>query len=162
MQIGPRTVAQFHYTLTNDAGETLDSSRGGAPLTYLHGVGQIVPGLERQMAGHAKGDQFRADVPAAEGYGERIAALVQTASITMFPEDVRAEVQPGMQFQAESNMGPVLVTVVAVEGDQVTLDGNHALAGQALHFEIEVVSVREASVEEVMHGHVHGEGGHHH
>jgi len=162
MQIGPRTVAQFHYTLTNDAGETLDSSRGSAPLTYLHGVGQIVPGLEKQMQGKARGDVFKADVPAAEGYGERIDALVQTAPISMFPEDVRPEVAPGMQFQAESNMGPVLVTVVAVEGDQVTLDGNHALAGQALHFDVEIVSVRDATVEELSHGHVHGDGGHHH
>jgi FKBP-type peptidyl-prolyl cis-trans isomerase SlyD len=162
MQIAPNTVAQFHYTLTNDAGATLDSSRGGSPLSYLHGAGQIVPGLERQMAGRAQGDAFKAEVPAAEGYGERIAALVQQAAISMFPEDVRGEVKPGMQFQAESNMGPVLVTVVAVDGEQVTLDGNHALAGQTLHFDIEVVSVRAATAEELAHGHAHGEGGHQH
>ena len=160
MQIGPRCVAQFHYTLTDDAGTVIDSSRGGDPLTYLHGGGNIVPGLEKMMEGKVKGDAFKADVSPEEGYSPRIEALLQTAPRSMFPPDMEPAV--GMQFQAESNMGPVLVTVVAVEGETVTLDGNHALAGQTLHFDVEVTSVREATVEEVLHGHVHGEGGHHH
>ncbi|MES2884383.1 MAG: peptidylprolyl isomerase [Pseudomonadota bacterium] len=160
MQIGPRTVAQFHYTLTDDAGQVIDSSRGAQPLTYLHGGGQIVPGLEKMMEGKVKGDSFKVEVSPEEGYGPRIEALLQTAPRSMFPPDMEPEV--GMQFQAESNMGPVMVTVMAVEGDTVTLDGNHALAGQTLHFDVEVSGVREASVEEVLHGHAHGEGGHHH
>lgn len=160
MQIGPRTVAQFHYTLTDDAGTVIDSSRGSSPLTYLHGGGNIVPGLEKEMAGKARGDKFKVDVTPEEGYGQRIEALLQTAPRSMFPPDMEPEV--GMQFQAESNMGPVMVTVVGVEGDMVTLDGNHALAGQTLHFDVEVTSVRDATLEELQHGHVHGEGGHHH
>ena len=160
MQIGPRTVVQFHYTLTDDAGTVIDSSRGAGPLTYLHGSGQIVPGLEKVMEGKAKGDAFKVDVSPEEGYGPRIEALLQTAPRSMFPPDMEPDV--GMQFQAESNMGPVMVTVMAVEGDTVTLDGNHALAGQTLHFDVEVTAVREASVDEVLHGHAHGEGGHHH
>ena len=160
MQIGPRTVVQFHYTLTDDAGQVVDSSRGDEPLTYLHGAGNIVPGLEKAMAGKVKGDVFKVDVSAEEGYGQRIEALLQTAPRSMFPPDMTPEV--GMQFQAESNMGPVLVTVMAVEGDTVTLDGNHALAGQALHFDVEVISIRDATVEEMQHGHAHGPGGHHH
>ena len=160
MQIGPRTVVQFHYTLTDDAGTVIDSSRGADPLTYLHGSGQIVPGLEKVMEGKAKGDAFKVDVSPEEGYGPRIEALLQTAPRSMFPPDMEPDV--GMQFQAESNMGPVMVTVMAVEGDTVTLDGNHALAGQTLHFDVEVTAVREASVDEVLHGHAHGEGGHHH
>ena len=160
MKIAARTVAQFHYTLTDDAGTVIDSSRGGDPLTYLHGGGQIVPGLEKMMEGKVKGDAFKADVSPEEGYGQRIEALLQTAPRAMFPPDVNPEV--GMQFQAESNMGPVMVTVVAVEGETVTLDGNHALAGQTLHFDVEVHSVREATTDEVLHGHAHGEGGHHH
>ncbi len=160
MKIAARTVAQFHYTLTDDAGTVIDSSRGAAPLTYLHGGGNIVPGLEKAMEGKGKGDAFKVDVSPEEGYGQRVEALLQTAPRAMFPDDMAPEV--GMQFQAESNMGPVMVTVMAVEGDTVTLDGNHALAGQTLHFEVEVMSVRDATVEELQHGHVHGEGGHHH
>ncbi len=160
MKIADRTVALFHYTLTDDAGAVLDTSRSGAPLTYLHGRGNIVPGLEKAMIGHAKGDTFKVDLTPVEGYGERVAALVQQAPVSMFPPEAVLEV--GMQFMAESNMGKVQVTVVTVDGDTVTLDGNHALAGQALHFDVEVLGVREASVEEVLHGHVHGEGGHHH
>ena len=109
MQIGPRCVAQFHYTLTDDAGTVIDSSRGGDPLTYLHGGGNIVPGLEKMMEGKVKGDAFKADVSPEEGYGPRIEALLQTAPRSMFPPDMEPAV--GMQFQAESNMGPVMVTV---------------------------------------------------
>jgi len=160
VKIAARTVAEFHYTLTDDAGTVIDSSRGSEPLAYLHGGGNIVPGLEKAMEGKTKGDAFKVDVSAEEGYGPRIEALLQTAPRSMFPDDMAPEV--GMQFQAESNMGPVMVTVMAVEGDTVTLDGNHALAGQALHFDVEVVSVRDATIEEMQHGHAHGAGGHHH
>lgn len=160
MKIADRTVVQFHYTLTDDAGMVIDSSRGDEPLTYLQGAGNIVPGLEKAMEGKVKGDTFKADIAPEDGYGQRVEALLQTAPRAMFPDDMEPEV--GMQFQAESNMGPVMVTVMAVEGDTVTLDGNHALAGQTLHFDVEVVSVRDATIEEMQHGHAHGAGGHHH
>lgn len=160
MKIGPRCVVRFHYTLTNTAGEVLDASSGGEPLTYMHGTGAIVPGLERAMEGRASGDKFAVEVAAEDGYGARLPELVQEVPRKMFPTDI--EIAVGMQFQADSNRGPMPVTVVAVGADSITLDGNHSLAGQALHFAIEVHEVREATVEEVMHGHVHGPGGHHH
>lgn len=160
MQIADRCVASFHYTLTNDEGEVLDSSSGRVPLTYLHGAGNIVPGLERVMAGKQAGDRFEVVVAPAEGYGERHPGLVQVVPRVAF-QGVD-QIEPGMQFHAQGPQGPMAVTVTHVSADEVTVDGNHPLAGVALHFAIEVTEVREASVEEVVHGHVHGEGGHMH
>ncbi|GAC1625861.1 MAG: peptidylprolyl isomerase [Nevskia sp.] len=160
MQIADRCVAYFHYTLTNDAGEVLDSSSGRDPLPYMHGKGNIVPGLEKALAGKKVGDKLDVVVAPEEGYGPHIESLVQVVPKSAF-QGV-ANLEPGMQFQAESNMGPVSVVVTAVEGDSVTVDGNHPLAGETLHFAVEITEVRDATVEEVMHGHVHGVGGHHH
>ncbi|MDO1530328.1 peptidylprolyl isomerase [Fulvimonas sp. R45] len=160
MQIAPNTVAAFHYTLTDDDGQIVDSSAGREPLTYLHGKGQIVPGLEKQMEGRQAGDAFNADVAPAEGYGEFQPELVQAVPHEAFQgvEDI----QPGMQFQGHGPQGVFNVTVTRVEDGQVHIDGNHPLAGKTLHFAIEVTEVREASAEELAHGHVHGPGGHHH
>ena len=160
MQIADRTVASFHYTLTNDAGDVLDSSQGREPLTYLHGASNIVPGLESQMSGRVAGDRFDADVAAADGYGEYVAELVQVVPRASFAgiDDLAV----GMQFQAQTGQGALPVVITEIDGDDVTVDGNHPLAGETLHFAIEIVEVREASVEEVLHGHVHGAGGHHH
>lgn len=160
MQIADRTVASFHYTLTSPQGEVIDSSRGREPLPYLHGVGQIVPGLEKAMAGRSAGDTFQVVVPASEGYGDSNPEMMQSVPRSAFPEDV--EIAPGMQFEAQGPMGPVTVVVKSVDAETVTIDANHPLAGTPLHFDIEIVEVREASVEEVLHGHVHGAGGHHH
>ncbi len=160
MQIADRCVAQFHYTLTNDQGEVLDSSSGHEPLTYLHGKGNIVPGLEKEMTGKQVGDKFKVSVSPAEGYGLQMPELIQTVPRDAF-QGV-AEIQVGMRFQAQTEQGAVMVRVTQVTADAVTVDGNHELAGQTLHFEIEIVEVRDASVEEVLHGHVHGPGGHHH
>lgn len=160
MQIADRRVAQFHYTLTNDQGEVLDSSTGHEPLTYLHGKGNIVPGLEKAMLGKQAGDKLKVSVPPTEGYGLQQPELIQTVPRAAF-QGVD-EIQVGMRFQAETEQGPIMVRVTGVTAETVTVDGNHELAGQTLHFEIEVTHVRDASVEEVLHGHVHGEGGHHH
>ena len=160
MQIAERCVAYFHYTLTNDAGEELDTSAERGPLAYLHGRGNIVSGLERALAGREAGDRLMVKVAPEDGYGVRDPALVQTVPKTAFNGVPKLEV--GMQFQAESNMGPVSVTVTKVEGDDITVDGNHPLAGETLHFQVEIVDVRDATVEEVLHGHVHGAGGHQH
>lgn len=160
MQIAERTVASFHYTLTNDAGEVLDSSTGREPLTYLHGAGNIVPGLESKMAGHVVGDTFSVDVAPADGYGEYVAELVQRVPRESFEGIDRLEV--GMQFQAQTEHGPIPVVITEIEDDTVTVDGNHPLAGETLHFAVEITDVREATVEEALHGHVHGAGGHHH
>ena len=160
MQIAERTVASFHYTLTNDAGQVLDSSSGGAPLTYLHGAGNIVPGLEKEMTGRSVGDSFNVTVAPEEAYGQPNPMLIQVVPRAAFQGVDQLEV--GMQFQAQTPQGPLSVAIARIEGDEVTVDGNHPLAGQTLHFAIEVTEVRDASLEEVMHGHVHGEGGHHH
>lgn len=160
MQIADRRVAQFHYTLTNDQGEVLDSSAGHEPLTYLHGKGNIVPGLEKALAGKQAGDKLKVAVPPDEAYGLQLPELIQIVPRGSFQGI--ADIQVGMRFQAETEHGPVMVRVTQVNSDTVTVDGNHELAGQTLHFEIEIVEVRDASVEEVLHGHVHGAGGHHH
>lgn len=160
MQIGERTVATFHYTLTNDAGEILDSSSGRDPLAYLHGAGNIVPGLEKEMTGKRSGDKFDVVVAPEEGYGQPNPMLIQVVPKAAFQGVDALEV--GMQFQAQTPQGALSVVISKIKNDEVTVDGNHPLAGQALHFAIEVTDVRDASLEEVMHGHVHGEGGHHH
>lgn len=152
MQIADNHVASFHYTLTNDAGDVLDSSREREPLAYLHGAGNIVPGLEKALSGRAQGDTMKVDVEPQEGYGERHDELVQTLPKSAF-QGV-PEVKAGMQFQANGQQGPILVTVAEVDGDNVTVDGNHPLAGQTLHFDVEVTEVREATEEERNNGQV--------
>lgn len=160
MRIAERTVVTFHYTLTNDAGEVLDSSRGREPLPYLHGAGNIVPGLEKEMTDKAAGDTFDVVVSPEEGYGVHNPMMVQQVPKQAFGGVDQVEV--GMQFEAQTGQGMLAVVITAIDGDMVTVDGNHPLAGQNLNFAIEVVDVREASVEECLHGHVHGPGGHHH
>ena len=160
MQIAQNSVAAFHYTLTDDEGQVIDSSAGRDPLTYLHGKGQIVPGLEKQMEGRVVGDNFVADVTAEEGYGVHHVELMQQVPREVFQgvEDI----QPGMQFQGNGPEGQMNVTVSKVEDGVVFIDANHPLAGKTLHFAIEVTDVRDATAEELQHGHVHGAGGHHH
>ena len=160
MQIGERTVATFHYTLTDASGKVIDSSVGGEPLAYLHGAGNIVPGLERELAGRSEGDKLEVTVQPEDAYGMPNPAMVQVVPRQAFQGVDDLEV--GMQFQAQTPQGALPVVVSKVEGDEVTVDANHPLAGQVLHFAVEVTAVRDASVEELMHGHVHGEGGHHH
>jgi len=160
MQIGERTVASFHYTLTNDAGTVIDSSADREPLTYLHGAGNIVPGLEKEMNGRKPGDVFKVVVAPEEGYGMPNPMMIQVVPREAFQGVDTLEV--GMEFQAQTPQGPMSVAIAKIDGDEVTVDGNHPLAGQTLHFAIEVTDVRDASLEELSHGHVHGVGGHHH
>ncbi len=160
MQIAQNSVAAFHYTLTDDKGQVVDSSEGRDPLSYLHGSGQIVPGLEKQMEGRKVGDRFIAEVAPEEGYGVHHPELMQEVPKEAF-QGVES-IQPGMQFQGRGPQGEINVTVSKIEGDKVFIDGNHPLAGQTLRFAIEVTDVRAANEEELQHGHVHGEGGHHH
>lgn len=160
MKIANNLVASIEYTLTDDAGEVLDTSQGRAPLAYLHGNGNLIPGLEKELEGKAAGDQLTVRIPPAQAYGERNEAMVQTVSRQQMPPGVEIEV--GMQLQAEGSGGVHVVTVVGVEGDRIRLDGNHPLAGVPLNFRVEVVEVRDATPEELEHGHVHGAGGHEH
>lgn len=160
MQVAENSVVLIHYTLTNDQGEVLDSSSGGEPLAYLHGSGNIIPGLEKALEGKQAGDKLVVKVAPADGYGERNDSLIQQVPKRAF-QGV-AQIQPGMSFTAQSSQGPMQVTVTAVAGDMVTVDGNHPLAGETLNFDVEVAEVRKATLEELSHGHVHGPGGHHH
>ena len=160
MQIANNAVVAIHYTLKNDAGETLDSSAGGEPLVYLHGNGNIIPGLERALAGKGAGDKLNVRVEPTDGYGLRDDDLVQEVPRSAFRGMDAIEV--GMRFQAQGEHGAQTVVVTNVVGDAVTVDANHPLAGEALNFDVEVADVRAATSEELEHGHVHGPGGHHH
>jgi FKBP-type peptidyl-prolyl cis-trans isomerase SlyD len=157
MNIADKSVASIHYTLKNDEGEVIDSSEGQAPLDYIQGLGNIIPGLENALAGKAVGDKVQVVIEAADGYGEYNAEMVQELPRTMFEGVDTIEV--GMAFQAQTPAGMQVVEVVEVDEETVTIDGNHQLAGQRLHFDVEVVGVRAASADELSHGHVHAEGG---
>lgn len=160
MEIADQRVVLMHYTLTNERGEVLDSSAGHEPLAYLHGGGNIIPGLEKALLGKKAGDKLQVKVAPAEGYGERDERLLQHVPRRAF-QGVK-DIQPGMSFTAQGENGPMRVTVTRVAGDMVTVDGNHPLAGETLNFDVEITEVRAASAEEMSHGHVHGPGGHHH
>ena len=160
MQIADRSVVSIHYTLKNDRGEVIDSSAGAQPLVYLHGSGNIISGLEKALVGKVVGDKISVKIAPAEGYGERDARAIQDVPRRAF-QGIR-DIKVGMSFTAEGPQGPTRVTVTRIVGDMVTVDGNHPLAGENLNFDVEITAVREASAEELAHGHVHGEGGHHH
>jgi FKBP-type peptidyl-prolyl cis-trans isomerase SlyD len=150
MEIADARVASIDYTLTDEQGNVLDKSPESQPLRYFHGAGNIVPGLEKALAGRQVGDTLKVEVKPEEGYGPRNDALVQEVPRTAFQGVDRIE--PGMQFHANSERGPLLVTVVDVADDKVRIDGNHPLAGKTLHFDVKVADVREASEEEKQTG----------
>jgi len=160
VQIAADRVVLIHYTLKDDDGVVIDSSAGAEPLAYIQGHGNLVAGLEKALEGKQDGDTVAVSVTPAEGYGKRDAALIQRVPKRSMQGS--GEIKKGMQFQARTDDGMRVFTVTAVVGDMVTLDGNHPLADKTLNFDVEVVSVREATSEELEHGHVHGAGGHHH
>lgn len=161
MLIANQHVVAIDYTLSNDAGEVIDSSAGAEPLVYLHGAGNIIAGLEKALLGKAVGDELDVSIEPEDAYGEYSAELITNLGREMF-EGVD-ELEVGMQFHASAPDGGMqIVTIRDIDGDQVTIDGNHPLAGQQLNFKVKVVSIRAASEEELAHGHVHGEGGHQH
>lgn len=161
MQIAANKAVSIEYTLTNEAGEVIDSSVGGAPLAYLHGAANIIAGLEKALEGKQAGDELNVTVEPEEAYGEFRPELVAMLPRNMF-EGVD-ELEVGMQFHASAPDGGMqIVTIRALEGDDVTVDGNHPLAGQALTFQVKVIDVRDATADEIAHGHIHGEGCHHH
>lgn len=154
LSIGNNLVVSMHYTLTNNDGEVLDSSEGSEPLAYLHGAENIIPGLEKALAGKVEGDTLQVKVEPAEGYGEVMPELIQPVDIAAFHGVESIEV--GMAFEAEGQDGSMETIVVKkVEGDEITIDANHPLAGVVLNFDVEIVDVREASEEEIAHKHVH-------
>lgn len=160
MQISAKKVVFIHYTLTNDEKEVIDSSTGHGPLAYIHGMGNIIPGLEKALEGKTTGDKLQVSIPPEDAYGLRDEDLIHAVPVEAFHGVDKIE--PGMQFQTDSPDGIQMVTVMEVEGDRVILDGNHPMSGLTLNFDVEVAEVRDATPEELAHGHVHGPGGHHH
>ena len=159
MKIEKDRVVRFHYTVSEVGQEPLESSKERDPLAILIGHGNIIPGLEKAMEGHEAGDSFGVDVPSAEAYGEKREGLSQRVPKKHFGNQ---RLVPGMQVVLNTNFGPRAVTIEKVGMSVVDVDLNHPMAGKDLHFDVEIVDVREASAEELEHGHVHGEGGHHH
>jgi FKBP-type peptidyl-prolyl cis-trans isomerase SlyD len=160
MQVGKDKVVSIDYTLTDVGGKVIDSSEGTEPLAYLHGAGNIIPGLERALEGKSAGEEVKATIAPEQGYGQKNPGLIQPVPRAQFPgvKDIKV----GQQFQAQTNHGPRVVTVVGVNDDTVTVDANHPLAGETLNFDVKVVSVRDATPEEIDHGHPHEPGGHQH
>lgn len=152
--IGNNLVVSVHYKLTDDDGNVLDSSEGSEPLAYLHGAGNIIPGLEKALVGKVEGDSLQVRVEPAEGYGEVVPELIQTVERTAFQGVDSVEV--GMVFEAQTQDGSIQrIVVKEVDGDEITIDANHPLAGVVLNFDIEIVGVREATQEEISHGNIH-------
>ncbi len=156
MQITKHKVAAIHYTLTDNDGKILDSSEGREPLNYIHGMGNLIPGMEDGLEGKIKGDKFNIKVSPEKGYGVKNESLFQQVPRTAFGNQ---PVELGMQFQTDSGS---VVTVSKIGLDSITLDANHPLAGVELNFAVEVLEIRNATEEEISHGHLHGPGGHHH
>ena len=155
MQIEKNKVATLSYTLKNKKGDLLDQADAAHPFVYLHGANNIVVGLESRLAGKSKGDQLTAIVPAEEAYGLRDENLTQAIPRKMFEGMDDSMLVAGTQFEAQTNAGIEVITISKVEGDTIYIDANHPLAGEELHFDIEVLDVREATPEELAHGHVH-------
>ena len=156
MQITKNKVASIHYTLRDNSGNVLDTSDGREPLHYLHGAGNLIIGMEEGLEGKSRGDKFQLKIPAAKGYGEKDPAMTQKVPRSAFGDQ---EVKKGMKFSTDRG---AVVTVTDVALDSVTVDANHPLAGVELNFAVEVMEVRNATQEEIAHGHVHGPEGHHH
>jgi FKBP-type peptidyl-prolyl cis-trans isomerase SlyD len=155
-----KRVIGFHYTLTDKSGTTLDSSIGDEALYFLEGAQQIIPGLESVLALMNVGDKRKIEVKAQDAYGDINPELVVKVKKTQFPPD--ADLQVGDQFQVNNDAQSPVFTIMAVETDEVTVDGNHPMAGKDLFFDVEIVGVRPATPEEVTHGHAHGAQGHGH
>ncbi len=156
MQISKHKVAAIHYTLTNNEGKVLDSSEGREPLHYIQGIGNLIPGMEEGLEGKKMGDRFNLKVSPEKGYGVKDEKMIQRIPRSAFGG---GEIKKGMQFQ--TNQGQV-VTVTEVGLSEITVDANHPLAGVELNFTVEVLTIRDATADELAHGHVHGPGGHHH
>lgn len=154
-------VVSIDYTLTLDDGQVIDSSEGREPLVYLHGRGQIIPGLEKELVGMAVGDAKKVSVLPAEGYGEVDPNATQMVEHSIFPDDL--DLKPGVRLQMATPEGhPLEAEVVELKEEGVVLDFNHPLAGETLHFDISIKDLRDATADELSHGHAHGPDGHHH
>lgn len=161
MTISQHKVVSIHYKVVDAASsDVIDSSEGGEPMTYLHGASNIIPGLEQALEGKGVGDEIEVTVEPADAYGEYSDDRIQQVPIEAFAEMENVEV--GMMVTAQSGEGQINLQVTEVTEETVTVDANHPLAGKSLTFDVRIESVRDASEEEISHGHVHGPGGHHH
>ena len=162
MQIAPNTVVTMTYTLTNAEGKVLDQADASHPFMYMQGAHNIIPGLEQALTGKQAGDAAVVTVQPEDAYGEYNEQLTQQVPRQMFGNVPAEQLVVGAQFQAQTNEGVEVITIAAVEGDMITIDANHPLAGETLTFDVHILEVRAASAEEMAHGHAHGPGGHHH
>lgn len=160
MQVEKNKVVAIDYKLTDAKGAIIDSSESNGPLYYIQGIGNLIPGLEKELEGKKAGDNIKVKIEPKDGYGERNDSLCQEVPRTQFESTEALEI--GMQFEVETEQGELVVSVTKIDGENVTVDGNHPLAGVELHFDVTIKEIREASTEELAHGHVHGTGGHHH
>lgn len=159
MTVQKNTIVTIKYTLTDESGSTIESSEGQEPFTYIHGTGNVIPGLEASLEGKSAGEAVRVSIPPEDAYGEW-----DEGKVLEIPKEQFSgvdEIKPGMQFSVHSSAGEQIVTVSKVEGDMVKVDANHPLAGKTLNFDVKVVEVRNATDDEIQHGHAHGPDGHH-
>ncbi|MFZ4796966.1 MAG: FKBP-type peptidyl-prolyl cis-trans isomerase [Bacteroidia bacterium] len=159
MKVSLNNVVAIHYTLTNNEGTVLDSSDGRGPLNFIHGLGHLIPGMEEGLDGKQVGNKFQLKISPEKGYGTYQNEMVQEVPVSAFAGQ---EIKVGMQFEAGTGDQRFLVTIKAIDAETVTVDGNHPLAGVELNFDIEVLEIREATEDELAHGHVHGPEGHQH
>ena len=157
MTIQLKSIVAIHYTLKDDRGVVLDASADDQPLVYLHGAGTIIPGLEKELFGKQAGDSFEATISPDQAYGDHHAEMVQTVPLDAFKEEQTLEI--GMSFSGNTPEGPINVVITDIQDGMATLDANHPMAGKTLHFAVDIDSVREATEEELMHGHAHKPGG---
>ena len=162
MTISEKKVVLIHYTLKDNSGETLDSSEGNDPMAYIQGIGNLIPGLEEALEGKLTGDKVNVTVAPEKGYGVRNEDNVHIVPLSSFQAEGDEKLTEGMQVRVETNEGVSIADVAKIDGEDVTLDLNHPLAGETLHFDVEIIDIREATKEELEHGHAHGPGGHHH
>ena len=162
MQIAPNTVVTMTYTLTNAEGQVLDQADASHPFVYMQGAHNIIPGLEQALAGKQAGDTAVVTVQPEDAYGEYNEQLTQQVPRQMFGNVPEDQLVVGAQFQAQTNGGVEILTIADVDGDMITIDANHPLAGETLTFDVKILEVRAATAEEIEHGHAHGPGGHHH
>jgi len=158
MIIENKKVVSFHYTISNPQGEELETSRETQPMSYLHGYRNIIQGLEKAMAGREAGDEFQVTVEPVDGYGERSESNIQRIPAKHFKEAAR-RLEPGQLVSIQTKQGPVQAVIVKIGRFNVDVDANHPMAGQTIVFDVEVIDVRDATQEEISHGHVHGPGG---
>lgn len=159
MKISQNKIASLAYTLKNDAGDILDTANNSNPFLYMHGTGGIIKGLEKALEEKSVNDDFHLMVLPEDAYGEHDDKLVETVPRDMFEGIPDEEMVAGAQFHAQTGQGTQVITIASIDGDTVNIDANHPLAGETLHFDVNVLDIREATEEEIAHGHPHAAGG---